>query len=210
MKNLGLMLLALVLSAGIISGCAEKKQSAEAGKDTAVKVAESKAVESVGGQTAEVKQTAAAPAADAKDVKDVVESVVGQTADVMQTVPATVADAKDEVAPQETAAPAVVEEAAKTEAAAPAENNAALGAKIFKMQCSPCHGAEGRGSAMAPAFKGNDWIKGADNTEIAGVIKNGRQGPAKRYTKFATGMPPYKRLSDGDVNALIDYLRSVN
>ncbi|MFQ5465807.1 MAG: c-type cytochrome [Thermodesulfobacteriota bacterium] len=86
---------------------------------------------------------------------------------------------------------------------------AADGAAIFKAKCAACHGAGGKGTAMAPAFAGNEWIKGADKADIAATIKNGRQGAAKKYKKFAIGMPAQKAMPDGDVEALVGYLKDL-
>ncbi len=82
---------------------------------------------------------------------------------------------------------------------------AADGATIYKGKCSPCHGLEGQGTAMAPAHQGNDFIKKSSVEEIAKVVKNGREGAAKKYKQFAIGMPAQKTMSDEDINAVIVY-----
>ena len=114
-----------------------------------------------------------------------------------------------EAGKEEASGPAVKEkeQAAKAEPAE-AEKGVARGAAVFKAKCAACHGPEGRGTAMAPAFKGNEWVRDADGGEIAGVIKDGRQGPAKRYKRFALGMPA-NRLDEGDLDALVAYLKSL-
>ncbi len=70
---------------------------------------------------------------------------------------------------------------------------AADGAAVFKSKCAPCHGADGQGTAMAPAFKGNAFVKSSADADIAAVIKNGREGAAKKYKNFAIGMPKQTR-----------------
>ncbi len=82
---------------------------------------------------------------------------------------------------------------------------AADGAAIFKAKCSPCHGPAGEGTAMAPAIQGNDFFKKSSVDEIAKVVKNGREGAAKKYKQFAIGMPAQKTMSDDDIKAVVGY-----
>lgn len=86
---------------------------------------------------------------------------------------------------------------------------AADGAAIFKSKCSPCHGADGQGTAMAPAFKGNAFIKSGSEADIAATIKNGRAGAAKKYKQFAIAMPAQKTMSDDDIKAVVAHLKSI-
>ena len=88
--------------------------------------------------------------------------------------------------------------------------DAGAGSKIFQAKCLPCHGAEGAGTAMAPAFQGNSFIKKSSKAEIANTIKNGRAGAEKHYKNFALAMPPQKTvLSEADINNVIDYLKTL-
>lgn len=170
MKNIGLMVLALVFGLGVLAGCAEKEETSEKPKE------------------------AAQPA----------ESVAEKPAEAPPAQP----EAATEKAVEEKAPVAAVEKAVKkTEEAA---KDVVAGTVIFRTKCVPCHGADGVGTAMAPAFKGNAWIKGASRDDIAAVIKNGREGAAKKYKKFVISMPAQKGMSDSDVNALVDYLKSIN
>ena len=84
---------------------------------------------------------------------------------------------------------------------------AADGAAIFKSKCSACHGQDGAGSAMAPAFKGNAFIQNSPDTDIAQVIKNGRNGAEKKYKEFAIGMPK-QTLNDDEIKAVITQLKT--
>jgi len=84
------------------------------------------------------------------------------------------------------------------------------GASLYKSKCLPCHGAEGAGTAMAPGFQGNAFIKASSKADIEGVIKNGRAGAQKKYKKFALSMPPWKAsLKDPQVAAIADYLKTL-
>jgi len=85
---------------------------------------------------------------------------------------------------------------------------AADGAAIFKAKCAPCHGADGQGTAMAPAFKGNEFIKNSAENDIAQVIKNGRNGAEKKYKQFAIGMPK-QTMNDEEVKAVVAQLKSI-
>ncbi|MBI5810702.1 MAG: cytochrome c [Deltaproteobacteria bacterium] len=85
---------------------------------------------------------------------------------------------------------------------------AADGAAIYKAKCAACHGVEGVGTAMAPAHKGNEWVKKHSNDEVAAVIKNGREGAAKLYKNFVLAMPK-AALADDEVKAVVDYLKTL-
>lgn len=84
---------------------------------------------------------------------------------------------------------------------------AADGASVFKAKCSACHGQDGAGSAMAPAFKGNAFIQNSSDADIAQVIKNGRNGAEKKYKQFAIGMPK-QTLSDDEMKAVVTQLKT--
>lgn len=83
------------------------------------------------------------------------------------------------------------------------------GAAIFKTKCSACHGANGEGTAMAPAFKGNAFVKGSAEGDIAKVIKEGRAGDAKKYKQFAIAMPAQKTMTDDEIKAVVAHLKGL-
>lgn len=82
------------------------------------------------------------------------------------------------------------------------------GAAIYKSKCMPCHGPEGKGTAMAPAMTGNQFIKTASDQEITDVIVKGREGAAKKYKQYAIGMPAQK-LSDAETKAVLSYIKGL-
>lgn len=86
---------------------------------------------------------------------------------------------------------------------------AADGAGVFKSKCAPCHGANGQGTPMAPAFTGNDFIKSSSAADIAAVVKNGRSGADKKYKNFAIAMPAQKAMADADIAAVVEHLKSL-
>lgn len=193
MRNIRLAILTFILSSGLMYGCAEKKQPAEKAQEASSQIAESARE-----KPAEVRQ---APAAAGETKEKVAEK--------KDTAPAAVTEVKEKAVEKKApvlAAP--VKEAPKVAAASVKAIEA--GAAIFKAKCSLCHGVEGKGSTMAPAFKGNNWIKGASSADVADVIKNGRKGAAKKYANFFSDMPAIKGLAENDVNALVDYIRSIN
>lgn len=85
---------------------------------------------------------------------------------------------------------------------------AADGATIFKSKCSACHGADGQGTAMAPAFKGNQFIQSSNEDQIAQVLQNGRAGAEKKYKQFAIAMPK-QTLNPEETKAVITHLKSI-
>lgn len=81
------------------------------------------------------------------------------------------------------------------------------GASVFASKCTMCHGAAGVGTAMGPKLAGSDFIKGDAGT-IEGVISNGVSGGDKKYANFPMAMPKFV-FSDGELGALVDYLKSL-
>jgi cbb3-type cytochrome c oxidase subunit III len=82
------------------------------------------------------------------------------------------------------------------------------GAATYKAKCLPCHGADGKGTAMAPAFAGNEFIKTGTEEQITDVITKGRQGAEKKYKQFAIGMPAQKLTAD-EAKDVVAYLKSL-
>ena len=197
MKNVGFIMLALVMSAGVMAGCTEKKQSAEKAGEATVQ-AEKAVVETP------VEAVEGAPAVIAAPEEKVAEKAEAKVVEKAVEVKKEAAVVVEKVEEKVAAVTAAVE---KPPAAA---YDAEAGAAIFKSKCAPCHGAMGKGTPMAPALAGNEWIRSAADADIAGVIKNGRDGAAKRYPKFPIGMPSNKGMAEGDLGALVGYLRSIN
>jgi len=85
---------------------------------------------------------------------------------------------------------------------------AADGAAVYKAKCLACHGPEGKGTAMAPAIVGNEYVKTASEQELTDVIVKGREGAAKKYKQYAIGMPAQK-LADDETKAVIAYMKDL-
>ena len=82
------------------------------------------------------------------------------------------------------------------------------GAAVYKSKCMPCHGPEGKGTAMAPAMVGNQFVKAASDQELTDIILKGREGAAKKYKQYAIGMPAQK-LSDDETKSVIAYMKDL-
>ena len=194
-------MLALVMSAGVVSGCAEKKQTAEKAGEATVQ-AEKAVAETPAEAVKEPPAVIAAP--EEKAVEKAEAKIVEKAVEVKKEAAVVVEKVEEKVAASTAAVEMAVE---KSSAAA---YDAEAGAAIFKSKCAPCHGPMGKGTPMAPALAGNEWIRSASDADISGVIKNGRDGAAKRYPKFPIGMPSNKGMAEGDLGALVGYLRSIN
>lgn len=72
------------------------------------------------------------------------------------------------------------------------------GAKLYALHCSACHGNYGRGGVGIPLAL-EDFLKSVSNQYIARSIRFGRPGRV---------MPPFPRLSDQQVQAITEYVRS--
>ncbi len=88
----------------------------------------------------------------------------------------------------------------------------AKGKKLYQTRCATCHGKNGKGEGMLaksldpkPRDHTNpEWQDSVTDKEIATVIKDG--GPA---AGLSATMPAHPGLSDSDVQALVDYIRSL-
>jgi len=77
----------------------------------------------------------------------------------------------------------------------------ALGARLFSLACAQCHGANGYGTALAPALNNQVFLADTPDAAIQQIIAAGVPG---------TKMPAWGgRLSEADIAALTAYLRSL-
>src|SRR3990172_1718388 len=87
---------------------------------------------------------------------------------------------------------------------------AADGANIYATKCSPCHGKDAKGSAMAPQLAGGEFVKKSDDATIKQAVSEGRSGAAKKYPNFPLAMPAWKAsLSAADIDAVVAYLKGL-
>lgn len=91
-------------------------------------------------------------------------------------------------------------------AAGPAEDAAT--AKLYKAQCSSCHGLDGKGQTTAgKKLNLKDWTDGKtlpalSDEKAKAIIREGVKGPDGKQN-----MAPYKKLTDEQVSALVAYIR---
>lgn len=87
---------------------------------------------------------------------------------------------------------------------------AADGAATFKSKCVACHGADGKGTPMAPAFIGNAFVKESKAADVEAVVTNGRAGAEKKYKNFTMAMPSHdKKLAADEIKAVVEYIKTL-
>jgi putative heme-binding domain-containing protein len=74
------------------------------------------------------------------------------------------------------------------------------GASLFRANCSPCHGMDGRGGGRGPDLAASSFVYGASDDGIFQIIGRGRPG---------TEMPG-NAFEDSETWTLVSYLRSLN
>ncbi|HLE08983.1 MAG TPA: c-type cytochrome [Thermodesulfobacteriota bacterium] len=83
-------------------------------------------------------------------------------------------------------------------------------ANIFMTKCSPCHGKDAKGTAMAPSLAGGEFIAKSDVAAIKDTIKNGRSGDQKKYKNFPLAMPKWDtQLKEDEIDAVAKYLKGL-
>lgn len=82
--------------------------------------------------------------------------------------------------------------------------------KLYKAQCSTCHGLDGRGQTTAGKPLGvKDWsdgkvLKATPDAKIKELLRNGAKGKDGKQT-----MVPLKKATDEQIAALIAYVREL-
>jgi mono/diheme cytochrome c family protein len=71
-----------------------------------------------------------------------------------------------------------------------------FGQELYERSCAACHGSQGEGSTARPAIDAGSNAATLSDAQIAGVI---RAGPG--------AMPSFSRLSDAQVESLVEYVR---
>lgn len=94
-------------------------------------------------------------------------------------------------------------------APAPAANaTQADGSAIYRQNCAPCHGPEGRGQpGMFPPLAGNPDLARDNGTFPVAVVLHGMEGPIDVEGKtYDAAMPPLNHLSDAEIAAVVDFV----
>jgi len=111
----------------------------------------------------------------------------------------------------ETAAPVAGAPTTAASSGAMAAGNASTGngQQVYSQNCSSCHQAAGTGNAVFPPLAHNPVVTG-DPKKVITIVKNGLTGKITVNGKTFNGqMPAWKsQLSDGDIAAVVTYVRS--
>jgi mono/diheme cytochrome c family protein len=78
-------------------------------------------------------------------------------------------------------------------------NAVAAGAKLFRQNCSNCHGSEGMGQQNRPNLH-SERIRSATPGELEWLLKNG---------SMKNGMPSWSRLPEQQRWQIVSYLKSL-
>ena len=98
---------------------------------------------------------------------------------------------------------------AASQTSTPVSATAANGATLFNSMCIGCHQPDGRGvPGQFPPLAGNGDLYLSDDFPVL-VLLFGMKGKAMiGDTTYQSEMPPFGHLSDGDIAALVNYVRS--
>src|SRR4051812_41626197 len=72
------------------------------------------------------------------------------------------------------------------------------GKSVFGLNCAPCHGTDANGGELGPGIALR--VPARTNEELTTLIRNGLP---------MAGMPAFANLNDGEVKALLDFLRTI-
>jgi mono/diheme cytochrome c family protein len=84
------------------------------------------------------------------------------------------------------------------------------GRRIYDRDCASCHGAAGLGKLPHyPPLANNQSIEMASAVNPIRMVLNGGYPPGTRRNPMPYGMPPFaQHLSDGDIAAVVTYIRT--
>lgn len=74
------------------------------------------------------------------------------------------------------------------------------GAPIFASSCAGCHGADGRGGEHAPNIAITPEVQNLRDADLLRILKNGL---------LENGMPAFNSMGQDKLNAVLDYLRTL-
>jgi mono/diheme cytochrome c family protein len=85
----------------------------------------------------------------------------------------------------------------------------AAGAGVYRLGCSACHGADGRGSAVFPPLAGNPNVRQPSAETLARVVLAGTHGAATKSAPTGQGMPSFAwKLDDAAIANVLTYIRN--
>jgi cytochrome c oxidase cbb3-type subunit 3 len=84
------------------------------------------------------------------------------------------------------------------------------GRAAFKVHCVQCHGSGAAGSPGYPNLNDDDWLWGGDLLSINYTLEHGIRQPDHDETRFSQ-MPAFAGvLSSGEIETLVNYVRSLS
>ena len=110
--------------------------------------------------------------------------------------------------PEGGAVQAVPENGAAPERELPREELIARGKQVFTANCTACHQLEAQGVPGAfPPLAGSDFLM-ANKERAIGVVMHGLTGEVTVLGKKYNGVMPMLQLTDGDIAAVLSYVRT--
>ena len=83
------------------------------------------------------------------------------------------------------------------------------GKSVFLLNCAACHQPNGQGGGPYPPLAGNPAVNAVDSAALIQIVLNGRTGPITvNGTQYGGNMPSWRELSDGEIAAVLTYVRS--
>jgi mono/diheme cytochrome c family protein len=87
--------------------------------------------------------------------------------------------------------------------------NTRAGLDSYLANCAACHQTNGEGLAgVFPPLKGSGVVNKGDAAKHIQIVLKGIQGARAGGVVYAADMPPFARLSDAEIAALVNYERS--
>jgi mono/diheme cytochrome c family protein len=83
------------------------------------------------------------------------------------------------------------------------------GPQLYATNCASCHGASGAGvPGTFPPLAGDPVVTSSDAKGQVAILLHGLRGKAIGGKTYASQMPAFAQLSDGDIAAIIDHERT--
>jgi mono/diheme cytochrome c family protein len=86
----------------------------------------------------------------------------------------------------------------------PGQSDAARGAPLYLLHCTPCHGNEGQG-VDAPPLRNSQFVQAGGDQNVAATVSDGRPGTEMPAWLMANGGP----LTDAEVGDVVAYLHTM-
>jgi mono/diheme cytochrome c family protein len=84
---------------------------------------------------------------------------------------------------------------------------------VYQLRCAACHGVNGEGTnnewpRLAPALKGNPFVRNAPAVAVINVIRLGRNGRERLYHESYPNMPAFGAEAVFDVDGMVKFLKT--